>query len=564
MIHSKTLSVLLLLVCNVVVSAQINLTQGLKLYFPFNGSAIDASGNGNAATVNGPVLTTDRFGAASSAYYFDGVDDFISFTEGPGMKPQYPFSFSCWMNLVSPGLASDVNFIFCNDYTIPGDDYYGAIFNAPTGGNFQASVGDGGPVGPTSRNTKTFVNAAPVGSWHHFAAVVYGPNNMRLFLDCAEQNATYSGTGTGLVYSTGQGMMGRGNGGSGENYLNAELDEIRFYDRALNDQEIAALFYYPQYPPALLFDLPTHNLTIQCGSSVNIDATFQGIVSYSWNDGTQGPTKTFTTPGTYIITVDDGCLTNTDTVTVTGSILPPQISVNAPALACIGDPVTITASGSQNYAWSPATGLNTTNGATVIATIADTTTYTVIGSDACGSDTLTFTLNAINASTPGFVYSQNNCTGAVQMQYTGTPAATFLWVWENGSSALKNPVLSFYSIGDHNVTLITNPNTTCADTLTMNVYTAVVEEPSVYIPNAFTPNNDGINDYFKVYADKDCLTGELFIYNRWGEVVFHTDNPFNVFWNGRFRAEFVPNGVYAYRLVLANSEDRLGKIVLVR
>lgn len=62
--------------------AQINLTQGLKMYFPFTGNATDASGNGNVATINGPTLTTDRFGTPNAAYHFDGIDDFISLVNG--------------------------------------------------------------------------------------------------------------------------------------------------------------------------------------------------------------------------------------------------------------------------------------------------------------------------------------------------------------------------------------------------------------------------------------------------------------------------------------------------
>ncbi len=50
------------LIFTTVLFAQVNLTQGLKMYLPFTGNATDASGNGNVATVNGATLTTDRFG----------------------------------------------------------------------------------------------------------------------------------------------------------------------------------------------------------------------------------------------------------------------------------------------------------------------------------------------------------------------------------------------------------------------------------------------------------------------------------------------------------------------
>ena len=53
-------------------------TNGLVGWWPFNSNANDESGNGNNGTVNGAILTTDRFGQANSAYSFDGVNDNIS------------------------------------------------------------------------------------------------------------------------------------------------------------------------------------------------------------------------------------------------------------------------------------------------------------------------------------------------------------------------------------------------------------------------------------------------------------------------------------------------------
>lgn len=57
---------------------QVNLNQGLVSYYPFTGNPNEVTGNGlNGITQNGAQLTSDRFGNPNSAYYFDGVDDFI-------------------------------------------------------------------------------------------------------------------------------------------------------------------------------------------------------------------------------------------------------------------------------------------------------------------------------------------------------------------------------------------------------------------------------------------------------------------------------------------------------
>ncbi|HEY4205695.1 MAG TPA: hypothetical protein VGM31_02740, partial [Puia sp.] len=62
-----------------------DITTGLIAYYPFNGNADDATGNGNnGSLVNGPTLTTDKMGNPNSAYYFDGVDDYIKIPGGAG------------------------------------------------------------------------------------------------------------------------------------------------------------------------------------------------------------------------------------------------------------------------------------------------------------------------------------------------------------------------------------------------------------------------------------------------------------------------------------------------
>jgi gliding motility-associated-like protein len=73
---------------------------------------------------------------------------------------------------------------------------------------------------------------------------------------------------------------------------------------------------------------------------------------------------------------------------------------------------------------------------------------------------------------------------------------------------------------------------------------------SAFAPNAFTPNNDGLNDAWRVITEVDCWNKwELTIYNRWGQVVYEIDDPSQV-WDGSFRGgdHYVSDGVYAYTL----------------
>jgi gliding motility-associated-like protein len=89
---------------------------------------------------------------------------------------------------------------------------------------------------------------------------------------------------------------------------------------------------------------------------------------------------------------------------------------------------------------------------------------------------------------------------------------------------------------------------------------------SMYIPNAFTPNGDGMNDTFGV-AGAAMGDFSLKIYNRWGEKVFDTTNP-NHRWNGVVNDETAPSGVYVYKVMAKGLEggrlQKKGNVTLVR
>jgi len=128
---------------------------------------------------------------------------------------------------------------------------------------------------------------------------------------------------------------------------------------------------------------------------LSVDLTISGASSYVWSPSqglntstgasvTAGPNQT----QVYSVIGTEGACADTAFVTVT--VVPYPILTIDPAnpSGCNGDPVTLTASGAAQYTWSPATGLNTTNGPTVTATIDQTTTYTVTGTTSgCSTET---------------------------------------------------------------------------------------------------------------------------------------------------------------------------------
>jgi gliding motility-associated-like protein len=83
------------------------------------------------------------------------------------------------------------------------------------------------------------------------------------------------------------------------------------------------------------------------------------------------------------------------------------------------------------------------------------------------------------------------------------------------------------------------------------IFTFGYQQPSavppckVYIPNAFTPNSDGLNDTFYPAASCEFLDYSLHVYNRWGELIFE-GNELNPEWDGYHKGELAPSGIYTY------------------
>jgi hypothetical protein len=92
---------------SIAAKAQVDLSRGLTAYYPFNGNANDASGNGlNGIERNGVQLTTDKYGNANSAYLFDGIDDYIEILDDPRLRFRDSFSVCIsFMKLSQPGGA---------------------------------------------------------------------------------------------------------------------------------------------------------------------------------------------------------------------------------------------------------------------------------------------------------------------------------------------------------------------------------------------------------------------------------------------------------------------------
>lgn len=95
-------------------------------------------------------------------------------------------------------------------------------------------------------------------------------------------------------------------------------------------------------------------------------------------------------------------------------------------------------------------------------------------------------------------------------------------------------------------------------------YAEVVPPASIFVPNAFTPNNDGINDTFGVKGE-GIRNFRMLIFNRWGEVIYESANP-SQHWDGKYRGNTVENGTYVYEIYALGlgKKPKTGSVTVVR
>jgi gliding motility-associated-like protein len=186
--------------------------------------------------------------------------------------------------------------------------------------------------------------------------------------------------------------------------------------------------------------LVTANSSVCAGNSVTLTAV--GATNYTWSPATGLNTTTgatvIATPATtttYTVTGSGGCTTCTATTTVTVNPIP-NVSVTpaAPSI-CSGQSTTLTASGATTYTWSPATGLNTTNGATVTANPTTTTTYTVTGTAAGCTDSATVTVTVNPIPTVTISPTPPTICAGQSIAITANGAVNYSWSPATGLSA---------------------------------------------------------------------------------------------------------------------------------
>jgi hypothetical protein len=285
-------------------------TNGLIGYWPFNGNATDASGNGNNGTVNGASLTSDRFGNSNAAQSFS-PNNYIEVLDGAqfDFAIQNQMSISFWMKATSANNPSTSVHIPISKQTGIGVSQLGWNTYIEDSGNQLGMVVKNGTTG-----TQGYYGASNLGyldgNWHLFSSTF---NNVlcSIYIDNVLVNTS---TTSGVIIGDNDGNVRFGQVEWASIYsFYGQLDDIGIWNRALTICEIQDL--YASQLNSTYVNAGTDQ-TICNGDPVTLSAI--NSLNYSWDNGvTDGVAFNPTTTQDYTVSADSaGCL-STDVVTVT-------------------------------------------------------------------------------------------------------------------------------------------------------------------------------------------------------------------------------------------------------
>jgi gliding motility-associated-like protein len=290
------------------------------------------------------------------------------------------------------------------------------------------------------------------------------------------------------------------------------------------------------------------NSPVLCsGATVTLTAV-GNPTNYQWNTGANTAIIFVNMPGVNTVSVSNVCGIATASVNVTSANFPPLVLTTSSNTICPNETATLTVTGGNSgpYSWSHSSSngsVVTTNGGTI----------TVTNVNACGTSTATIfvSVNPLNASISAI--PQNGMSPlTVDFVNNSTNASTYLWDFGNGNSANTSTVSSqtYYNAGDYMAYLIvTNGVCMDIDSIAITVYE---EGPTLYIPNAFTPNSDSINDIFYV-SGTNIKEFNMIIFDRWGLKLFESSD-IKTGWDGKVNGNVVADGTY-FHLVKAVGND---------
>jgi gliding motility-associated-like protein len=278
-------------------------------------------------------------------------------------------------------------------------------------------------------------------------------------------------------------------------------------------------------------------------------------------------------PDTYKITIKDAnnCVA-TKSLTIDG---PGKISVQTipDSTICNGQKIQLTTvSDGTDFSWEPAAGLDDATAKNPVASPSVTTKYIVTAKkDSCTiqrdtvvitvSPTITIIATPDSEIEPGVPFQLN----ASSPELNGVSGVTYDWVPPSGlsDSAIRNPYATIADNVTYTVKVVSPEGCSAFGEVKLSIRQAA----SIFIPDAFSPNGDGINEQFLPIIRQDFSLKYFRIYSRWGEVIFFSIQA-DQGWDGQFKGLPVASGSYVYTIEAITGQGKTvrkeGSVLLIR
>jgi outer membrane protein assembly factor BamB len=211
-------------------------SNGLVAYYPFNGNANDESGNGNNGAVNGATLTADRHGLANSAYSFDGDKDKIVLSHNMLPSDGSEWSLSMWHKRIED------------------DERIGTLFSQYANGigRFQIKSNPAAIVTFSSNMVDTgpaVISVSNLNQWNS-STFTARSNQLKVFINgILEKDSIGIANVMSITSVIGSDGTTSNYTPKGDRYFKGQIDDVRIYDRALSDSEVAQLYSLESKPP---------------------------------------------------------------------------------------------------------------------------------------------------------------------------------------------------------------------------------------------------------------------------------------------------------------------------
>lgn len=295
-----------------------------------------------------------------------------------------------------------------------------------------------------------------------------------------------------------------------------------------------------------------------CDSSLTIKANNLPDVKYLWNTNDTLTHITIKKNGTYNLRVSNVCYSRTDTIKV-GFLKDTlkNIKIGNDTLICSEEyEFKMTEITGAKYLWNTGEKTNSIHinksgkyWARLTAPICNTYYYDTI-------NVVVFPTAPLNIGN-----DIEACKKDLENKILKADAKYVSYLWHDGST---QPT---YKISDGGIYTLSVTDT-CGTSFTKSININLCDcQP--YIPTSYTPNNDGVNDDFEILNFCTFSVFDLKIFNRWGEVIFQSQNP-NAIWDGTYKGKPAPEGVYmvtlryGYAMAVNRNANYKGIVTLIR